>query len=181
MSTTTKLTLEQFLALPETKPAGEFMSGEVFQKPMPTRTHSRLQKYLLFLIEMFLEGSGNGEVLQELRCVFGPPDAERAYVPDIVFISPEHLTNDEHHHGPPDLVIEILSPNQPAGRFAEKIHFYLTHGVRLVWIVDPETRTVQVMTADTTTYLLLGDVLDGGDVLPGFKADVTEMFSGTGL
>ncbi len=71
----------------------------------------------------------------------------------------------------------MLSPDQPARPFAAKIRFYLCHGVRLVWVVDPEGRTVRVFTPDADEHLLVpGDTLDGGDVLPGFRLPVAAIF-----
>ena len=91
MATTRRLTLEQFLALPDTKPASEFMHGEVIQKPMPDTPHSLLQGYLLRIIFQFLVRTALGIVGPELRCVLGPPGGEQGYVPDVVFISYERV------------------------------------------------------------------------------------------
>jgi Uma2 family endonuclease len=72
----------------------------------------------------------------------------------------------------------VLSPGQPAGRFAAKVNFYLRHGVRLVWIVDPDRREVVVLSAaDEARTLRPGDTLAGGDVLPGFAVPVADIFA----
>ena len=65
------LTLESFLALPETKPASEFIDGQIFQKAMPKGKHSRLQKQLLFKIDAIVALENVAEVFPELRCSFG--------------------------------------------------------------------------------------------------------------
>lgn len=183
MTTVQKLTLEQFLALPETKPASEFMCGEVIQKPMPDFPHSRLQSHLWLLISQLLEQTHQGTVEIELRCVFGPPDEEQGYVPDLVYISNERLPEGDTRNvqpfwGAPDLAIEVLSPNQPAGPFADKLQFYLLYGVQLVWVIDPDRETVRVYAPGRQPVLLSGDdVLEGASVLPGFSVPLIDLFS----
>jgi Uma2 family endonuclease len=78
----------------------------------------------------------------------------------------------------PDLAVEILSPKQPAGEFEDKIQFYLTYGVRLVWVIDPRARTVTVLAPGEAAVVLgAGDTLDGSDVLPGFRVAVDDIFA----
>jgi Uma2 family endonuclease len=104
-------------------------------------------------------------------------------VPDVAYVAKEHLPTDladlfETFRRAPDLAVEVLSPDQPAGPFAAKIRFCLRHGVRLLWVVDPEGGTVRVFTPDDDERLLVpGDTLDGGDVLPGFSLPVADIFA----
>lgn len=178
MTTTAKLTIEEFLCLPDTKPASEYVDGEVIQKPMPDQRHSRLQAFLGRLLDEFLEATGLGVVGTEWRCIFGLVGQERTYIPDVIVITREHQTADRHHRGPPDLAIEILSPDQPAGDFAEKILFYMMHGVRMTVVVDPERRIITVYVPNREpVHLTLEDTLDGGDVLPGFSVPVERIFA----
>ncbi|MBI2760878.1 MAG: Uma2 family endonuclease [Chloroflexi bacterium] len=183
MTTAQKLTLEQFLAMPETEPASEFVCGEVVQKPMPDLPHSRLQSYLWSLLDRFLEQTGQGIVEIELRCVFGPPGERHGYVPDLVYISNDRVPDDDTRElrpfeGAPDIAIEVLSPDQHAGEFADKLQFYLMYGVRLVWVLDPDRETVRIYAPGRRSVLLLGDdVLDGDVVLPGFSVRLTQLFS----
>lgn len=183
MTITAPLTLDEFLRLPETKPASEYSLGEVLQKPMPTFAHSTLQGYLYTLILRLLERSTGGRVQIEWRCIFGADRERRAFVPDVVYVAAERVPRGDMRrhpvlHVPPDLIIEVLSPEQPARQFADKLQFYLRHGVRLVWVVDPEDETVTVYTPDADSRLLRRvDTLDGGAVLPGFALSLTELFA----
>jgi Uma2 family endonuclease len=178
MTTVEKLTLAQFLALPETEPASEFACGEVFQKPMPTRKHSVMQTFLVVLLTQFLMRTQLGQALTEWRCIFGPLGEERTFVPDITYVARERLTEDDYLLGPPDIAIEILSPGQHAGRFADKILFYIAHGVKLVWVIDPIERTVRVHAPGENTRLLtVDDTLDGGTVLPDFHVELSHLFA----
>lgn len=178
MTTTAKLTLEEFFCRPETKPASEYVDGEVIQKPMPKRKHAFLQIFLGRLLDEFLEATALGRAGTEWRCLFGPDGRERAYVPDIVLVLRERLTEDDIYPGPPDLAVEILSPGQPAGEFADKLLFYLMNGVRMTWVLDPERRTIAIYRLDRVpVHLTTEDVLDGGDVLPGFSVPVERIFA----
>jgi len=178
MTTTTRLTLEQFLDQPQGKPYREYVCGEVFKKPMGTQQHSFLQTYLTHLLVQFLIGTPVGRAGTEWRCVFGPLGQERSYVPDLMYVARAHLTTDRFHPRAPDLAVEILSPRQPLSRFRAKIDFYLQYGVRLVWIFDPADQVVTVLIpGQEPRTLQLGDTLSGGDVLPGFSVPLREVFA----
>ena len=73
MAVADRLTLDEFLRRPETKPAGEYICGEAVQKPMPEWNHAKIQVYLATLLFHFLASTRLGDVLTELRCIFGPP------------------------------------------------------------------------------------------------------------
>jgi Uma2 family endonuclease len=184
VSATQHLTLEEFLARPETEPASEYACGEVFQKPMPTNAHGALQLYIALLIYQFLAHTRLGRVRTEWRCVFGPPGRRRPYIPDVVYASfqrlpPVNATDEPYLRVAPDLAVEILSPDESARRFASKLRFYLLHGVRLVWVVDPLAQTITVYTPGDAEerVLTVEDMLDGGAVLPGFRVPVAEIMA----
>jgi Uma2 family endonuclease len=183
MATTTKLTLDEFLARPDTEPASEYVCGEVYQKPMPDKDHADLQFLFALLIRQFLATAPLGVVGLEWRCIFGPPGHERAFIPDVAFATHErHAVPGRNARKflwtAPDLAIEVLSPDQPADEFADKLQFYLLHGVRLVWVVNPETRTIRVYRPGEDAQLLQsGDILDGGEVLSGFSISVDDIFA----
>jgi Uma2 family endonuclease len=145
---------------------------------MGTFDHSALQLFLGTVLFQFLAAHPLGRVLPEFRCIFGPAGRERAYVPDVCYVARARLTGDKYLRAAPDLTIEILSPDQPMTHFLDKIQFYLLYGVRLVWVVDPGTSTSTVQVPDHEAQVLsLGDVLDGGDVLPGLSVKVDEIFA----
>ena len=78
----------------------------------------------------------------------------------------------------PDLAVEILSPGNTPGEMARKLGDYFTAGVRLVWYIDPRSRTAKVYTAlDKGQTLTEAGVLDGGGVLPGFQLPLHELFA----
>ena len=177
--TTTKLRLAEFLTLPETEPASDWIDGEVVQKSMPTFDHGIIQSLLSFVLVQFLRIRPLGVIGTEVRCIFGPAGGERPYVPDLVFIRAERVPRmgrGQPFRGAPDLAVEILSPDDRPDRVAARVAFYLLHGVRLVWLIDPEMRTVTVLTPDGRSERLGEEAtLDGDDVLPGFAVPVREI------
>jgi len=178
MTIASKMTLDEFLRLSDEKPALEYACGEVVQKPMPVWDHSTIQGYFLLMLGQFLLRSGLGRALPEFRCIFGPPGRERALVPDVAYVAKERYPEGRYLRTAPDIVIEILSPDQNTARFLDKVQFYLLNGVRLGWVIDPEASTVAVLApGEEGRTLGAGDEIDGGDVLPGFTLSVGELFA----
>jgi len=80
--------------------------------------------------------------------------------------------------GPPDLAIEVVSPGDTVNEVDEKVQDWLGTGVRLVWIVNPEPRTVTVYaTGQPPRILSETEQIDGGDVIPGFRLPIHEIFA----
>ena len=78
----------------------------------------------------------------------------------------------------PDLVVEILSPNNTRKEMQIKLKEYFLGGVKLVWLINPETRTANAYTApDAVTAVPTDGSLDGGDVLPGFSLPLAQLFA----
>jgi Uma2 family endonuclease len=185
MATTTKLTVEEFLALPDTKPGSELINGVIVQKSMPNVAHMMIQQLLSLVVGLFVQRNGLGICGPEGRCILGPPGGEGALLPDFLVVAREHLAG-IGLHGPirraPDLTVEILSPDDRMTDVMDKLRFYLLNGVRLVWLIDPENRTVTVMTSVSEARILSeDDVLEGGDVLPGFTCVVRDILPSTDL
>ena len=111
------------------------------------------------------------------------PDTVRE--PDIGFISAERLPLGERVQGysevVPELVVEIVSPSDDAAEVVKKARMWLSFGVRLVWVVHPDSRSVDVHRAEHPVETV-GDEgqLDGLDVLPGFRCSLGSIFWGLG-
>jgi Uma2 family endonuclease len=109
-------------------------------------------------------------------------DLNLVRIPDVSFISWERLPGGEMPGEPiplvvPDLVVEVISRNNTRKEMADKLKEYFEKGVRLVWYVRPKTRVVDVYTTpDNFNRLTSSMHLDGGDVLPGFSIQVSELF-----
>jgi Uma2 family endonuclease len=142
------LTLSDFLDLPETKPASEFINGQITQKFMPQGQHSRIQQKISSVINFALEDRKIALALTELRCNFG----SRSVVPDVVVFQWQSLaTNPDgaivnQFNIPPDWVIEILSPDQSGSRDINNILFCLVHSSQMGWLIDPQEKLIFVYT-----------------------------------
>jgi Uma2 family endonuclease len=142
-----QITLEEFLALPDTKPASEYIDGQIIQKPMPQGHHSIIQCKLSTELDITLECTGIATAFTELRCTFG----DRAIVPDIsVFESSRVPTDTEGKIEniftiAPDWTIEVLSPEQRPARVFKNINHCLAHGTQMGWLIDPEDKLVMVI------------------------------------
>jgi Uma2 family endonuclease len=141
-----KLTLESFLALPETKPAYEFVHGSLVQKPMPQGEHSTLQRELIIFLTLLFKTSRCASAYPELRCSFGG----RSIVPDIAVFLANRIprTIDGRVQNTfsiaPDWTIEILSPGQSTTKVVKNILHCLEHGSQMGWLIDPSEQTVFV-------------------------------------
>jgi Uma2 family endonuclease len=117
------MALAEFLATPETKPASEYIDGQIIQKPMLQGQHSIIQRQLLFTIDPVLDNLGIAQAFPERRCNF----ADRSIVPDVaVFESPRIPENDRGDVAnvfeiAPDWTIETLSPGQSTTKVLKHI------------------------------------------------------------
>jgi Uma2 family endonuclease len=104
-------------------------------------------------------------------------------IPDVAFLSMEKFPNGRFPKGAiaplaPDLAVEVLSPSNTKQEMNEKLSDYFSHGARLVWYVDPETRTIDVFTGlGLPRTLSESDTLDGGEMLAGFQLSIRELFA----
>ena len=158
------LTLAEFLELPETKPASEYIDGQIIQKPMPQGKHSAIQGEFLSAINSVVKPKRIARAFPELRCTFGG----RSIIPDIAVFSWGRIPRDQNGEVSntfsiaPDLTIEILSPDQSQTRVTKNILHCLRHGTQMGWLIDPDEQTVFVYRSKQET-----EVFDEPDsVLP---------------
>ncbi|MCT7949379.1 Uma2 family endonuclease [Ancylothrix sp. C2] len=176
MSSITQLqmSLAEFLQLPETKPASEYIAGQIYQKPMPQGKHSILQTRLVTAINQVGEPQQLIYALTELRCTF----AGRSLVPDIAVFEWSRIPVDEDGEISnkveiaPDWIIEILSPEQSPNRVINKIIFSLKHGTKLGWFIDPDDKSVMVFLPNQ-----LPEVKYDADILPVLRVTQNWQFS----
>jgi len=167
------LVLEEFLKLPETKPASEFVDGRIEQKPMSQGKHSRLQLKFCGVVNAVAEAPKIAIALPELRCTFG----ERSIVPDAtVFVWGQIPFDAAGEIGnaftqPPDWTVETLSPDQKTTKVIRNILHCLKYGSQLGWLIDPDERIILVFRPNQLpTELIEHDVLP---VLPSLELTLT--------
>jgi len=140
------LTLEEFLALPETEPASEYIDGQISKKPMPQGKHSSIQTELSTAANAQLRPQKIARAFSELRCTFGG----RSTVPDVAVFVWARISRDENgeianvFQLAPNWTIEILSPDQSHTKVTKNILHCLDHGTEMGWLIDPDERTVFV-------------------------------------
>ena len=174
MVTKTRMTLEEYLALPEEPPYFEYLDGEVVRKPMPKRKHRQLTREFDYALTVYLRRRG-GDSGPEGHVWFEAPSHWR--VPDVVYWAPDKPQGDDDVSLPPTLAVEILSPGQAMSDLRDKCQFYLANGVDVAWAVDPNRRTVEVFEGERD-----GTVLDERDTLtspflPDFQLRLDELFA----
>ncbi|MER3433174.1 MAG: hypothetical protein C4288_07050 [Leptolyngbya sp. ERB_1_1] len=166
------ITLEEFLKLPETKPASEYVNGQIIQKPMPQGKHSTVQRDLTNKIDGILSPERIARAYPELRCTFG----ERSIVPDITVFTSARIPRDENGKVAdafklaPDWTIEILSPDQSSTKVIKNILYCIDHQTQMGWLIDPEEEVVFVYFSDRTIRLF--DVPDQSLPVPSFASKV---------
>lgn len=181
MQVPTKLiSLEEFLGLPETEPASEYVDGKIYQKLMPQGKHSKLQTSLVSQINQWGEAEQLAYAFTELRCTVG----DRSIIPDVAVFRWANLPLDENGEicdrveQAPDWAIEILSPEQAATRPIDNLLFLLQQGMSLGWLVDPYERVVFAFQKN-----FVPATFRGSDTLPLLKElsthslTVTELFN----
>lgn len=164
--------LETFLAMPETKPASEFVDGEIVKKPLPQGKHSIVQRELTFTIDRPLRDKKIARAFPELRCTFGG----RSTVPDIAVVDWQRIPRDESGSVAnvfaiaPDWTIEILSPDQSQTKVVKNILHTLKNGALMGWLIDPEEQTVFVYRSKQEVEIF--DEMDQQLPMPEFAQDL---------
>lgn len=167
------ITLEEFLQLAETKPASEFIAGEIIQKPMPKGRHSCLQYEVCNAINQVTKSAKIAYAFPELRCSFG----DRSIVPDLAVFRWQNIPFlpdgqvPDRFEIPPDWVIEIRSPEQTANKVIGNILYCLEHGSQLGWFVDPDDQSILVFWRDRTPSLCQDE--DTLPLLEGIELELT--------
>lgn len=171
------MTLEEFMNIDDEPNRHELIKGELLTMNPPKPLHGRIVINLALILGQYVKANRLGVVYSEsgyhLEC-----DPDTVLGPDMSFVSAQRVDNsDEHYYdGPPDLAIEVLSPNNRKGYINRKLAVYLETGTRSVWLVDPRRRTVEVIssTGERRTLHETDELVD--DTVPGFRVKVSEIF-----
>ncbi len=174
-------TPEELLEITD-RPMPELVDGEILERmPMGQESDAvgcRLIAFLGIYAQTILPGIVNGA--QGSFQIF-PDDPNKVRIPDVSFTRRERMAGGRAARGHarivPDLVAEVISPNDSASKVARKIRDFLNAGVPMILVIDPDGPSVQVIRGDgTARFLYVGDMIDGGDVLPGFTCPVASLF-----
>lgn len=168
---------EQFLEQPSnSERLLELIDGEIIEK-MPTEEHGETTALIAAALIAFVRPNELGRVGVEVRHRM-PQDDRNSRLPDVSFISGRRPRVSEGSVPQmPDLAVEVKSPRDSLKDLRARANYYLLNGTKLVWLFDPAKRFVIVLTADEEQILLEDETLDGGDVLPGFRLGLKDIFS----
>ena len=177
MVTRTRLTLEEFLALPEIDEKRlELIDGEVYAKMSPRWGHGFIAGEFYAALREY------GSAAVEPRAVI-PPSGNvegSAPIPDVAFYRSGRPGPHDWMTLPPDIAIEVLSPGQRIPDVRPKIDAYLAFGIREVWIVDPANRAVEVLREQSRVSLDDRASLST-PLVPGFRMSLKELFDKAGV
>lgn len=177
-----QLTLDEFLRLPEEKPALEYERGVITQKMAPLGWHGLLQGDLYFRFRTHGFPETRVRALTETRVTWTAEGL--SYVPDVIAYRVERVPRDDrgevtnHVTSPPDVAVEIWSPGQTLSQQIERCRWYVTHEVPVALLVHPERRVVWTFRPGVESGPLRGtDNIDLGDVFEGLSFTVSELFA----
>ncbi len=175
------MTADDLLRLYGKGARGELIRG-VLHETMPTGyEHGKIVMNLGILLGNFVKPRKLGSLTASDSGVWLERDPDTVREPDIAYFSAEKMPQGVRVTGyaevAPDLVVEVVSPNNTLVEVNDKALMWLSYGVGLVWVVHPDSRTVDVYrSGEAATTLTEDDSLDGLDVLPGFACGVSEVF-----
>lgn len=160
----------------------ELVDGEVRKMTPAGNEHGRIAMRVAWRLARHVETHGLGSVYAAETGFRLASDPDTVRAPDAAFVSQARLdavgSVAGYWPGAPDLAVEVVSPGDRYAEVAEKVAAWLAAGTQMVVVVEPPPRTVVVHRADGVTRTLReGDVLEGGEVVPGWKVPVAALFA----
>lgn len=173
-------TIAEFAAYAQQNPETllELIDGRIVEK-VTSEQHGKLAGWIIHCIILYLQDHPEIHGHWSMDTSYIPADdVHNARRPDVTFRRTDAPVNTQPHlEQLPDFCVEIKSRSNTYDELREKARFYLAQGAKLVWLVYPVRRIVEVYVPDGSSELYLeGEVLSGGDVLPGFALLVSDLF-----
>lgn len=183
MTTSTAVTAEQFLLLPDDLCRRDLMEGEVRTMGAAGTQHGIIAMRLGGAIEHYVGERGLGLVFAAETGFTLARNPDTVLAPDAAFLRADRVPAGASPEGfwevAPDLVVEVDSPGDSRRVVDAKVALYLRYGVRLIWVVRPKSRTVVAYAPWAAPRTLDAEVtLDGGEVLPGFSYPFARLWAG---
>ncbi len=175
-----RFTYQDYLNLPEDR-RYELIDGDLLMSPSPSEKHQRVIARLVFLLEGYLERTPVGRIYPaHFDVVLSDTDVVQ---PDVLFVSNERasIIGERAVRGAPDLVVEILSPATADRDRTVKTKLYARAGVRELWLVDADARTVEVLVNGENglrrdSIWISGETVHSS-LLPGFSLELSRLFA----
>ncbi len=178
----TMTTAIEFLSMPATEERTELVRGEIVRESPAGWRHGCVGLDLASEMRAHVRARGLGRVVAADTGFWIGKDPDTVRAPDCAFVSRERaasVTDDQSFAAlAPDLIAEVLSPSDRAGKVREKIADWLAAGTRVALVVDPLREAIFVHRANAPVEILaVGDVLRLEDVLPGFALPLADLFA----
>ena len=173
-------TAQQLLETPDLGRC-ELVRGELIMMSPAGFEHGRIVANITAPLTSFVRQNELGVVTGAETGFLISRDPDTVRAPDVGFVRAERVPPTPTRgffQGPPDLAVEVLSPDDRASRVLAKVHDWLASGCRAVWVVDPEAHTVSVYRSrDESVVWDVSDELTGDDIVPEFRLAVAEIFA----
>lgn len=179
-----RFTYEDYAHFPDDRKQYQIVDGEVYMVPAPVPYHQRVSRNIEIIVQNYVSKHGLGEVFD------APCDVilsnENVVQPDLFFISKDRLNiiTEKNIAGPPDLVIEILSPYTEKLDRTIKRDLYERYGVLEYWLVDPASKQIEILSLSGKEFSSIGiyGIKDSFEskVIRGLLVGVEEAFQGIG-
>ena len=180
---TRPMTAEELFALPESDVQYELVRGQLWEVPMAGWQHGSVEVNIIAILATDPVTRSVGRTVSGDTAFVLARDPDTVRIPDVAFVRHERLPPplvSGRAALPPDLAVEIRSPNDRPGEMQQKLTDYFAAGVQLVWLVDPDEQSVEVWTAGgLDRRCTAAEAIDGGAVIPGFRCSVARFFEGT--
>lgn len=175
------MTADELLAMPDDGIRRELVAGELREMTPAGRKHGRIAINVSTPLDQHVRASGLGEVYAAETGFRLSRDPDTVRAPDVSFVRRARLGGGDEtafFDGAPDLAVEVISPSDRYSDVLEKVWDYVDAGTPLVVVVDPPARSITVYRSRTDVAVLTeDDVLDGGDVVPGWRLPVRDVFA----
>ncbi len=176
-----KMTVDEFAQHYLGKRA-ELINGEVVEYMPTSPLHAKVvSRTTVYLGQYALQHKAGDVLTGEPGYIIREGNQESVRAPDVAFVRKERVPQEGWSEGfctvIPDLVVEVISPSDSYRQLRQKVEQWLSAGVQVVWVVDPERRVVEIWRPDGTLQTLHeNDTLTGDPVLSGFQIRVGELF-----
>ncbi len=182
MSTSTKLmTADELFVMPHDGFRYELVKGVLKEMSLAGGEHGAINVKLMVRLAHHVKINNLGVCFAAGTGFKLASDPDTVRAPDVAFVRRERVPESgipkKFWPGAPDLAVEVLSPGDTFEEVDDKVEEWLTSGASAVWVVNPKRRSVSIYRSMTdVTRLSEADELDGGEVVPGFRCKVSEIF-----
>lgn len=181
MATTTTMTAEEYLLLPDSGCPTELVQGKVLTMNPPSFRHGQLCAQIAYLLRRYLEGNDQGSVITNDSGIITGSDPDTVRGADVAYYSYQRVPKQSLPTGyapvPPELVVEVLSPRDRSDDIEVKIHEYLTVGVTVVAVIDDRQRQIHIHRNDKPKQILTeSDTLTFPELFSDFSVAVSSVF-----